>query len=270
MSEKKKGSSKTKAPAFQFYPGDFLRDQHVMMMTYEERGIYITLLSSEWLEGSIPADLELLSKLLRISRDEMEQLWSAVGPCFVPISNKNKSRLINPRLKVERKKQKSYRNKQAKNARKGVEKRKENKKDLSAGTAKPGAKPEPDRSFSSSFSPSSSTSVDNIDIDIEGLEKPSDELVANAELERSTPAIRDKEIENILFELESKFNRYGMKQSDIESYRRQIKKFGYDLQRVRSAYIALVDKRDGGALKDAARYFQTCLMNGSQYAGANF
>lgn len=270
MREKKKGKSRVKPPAFLFYPGDFLRNQHVMMMTYEERGIYITLLSSEWLEGSIPADLDLLSKLLRISRDEMERLWPAISPCFVTKSSKDKTGLINPRLEKERKKQRSYRKKQAENAKRGIEKRKSNKEDASVGTANPDAKPQPDGSFSYSISSSFSNSINNIDIDTEGLEKPQDEIAMNPELEQSTPPTRDLEIENILFDLESKFARCGMKPSDIDSYKRQIKKHGYSLQRVRDAYTALVDKRDSGTLQNAAKYFQRCLVNGSQHAKANY
>ena len=43
-----------KPPAFQFYPKDFLSDINVSVMSMEERGIYITLLSHCWLEGWLP------------------------------------------------------------------------------------------------------------------------------------------------------------------------------------------------------------------------
>ena len=41
-----------KAPAFQFYPKDFLADANVMAMNMEERGCHITLLCACWNERS--------------------------------------------------------------------------------------------------------------------------------------------------------------------------------------------------------------------------
>ena len=53
----------SKAPAFQFYAGDFLSDLKVASMNMEERGIYITLLAYSWLENGLPADPEKLARL---------------------------------------------------------------------------------------------------------------------------------------------------------------------------------------------------------------
>jgi hypothetical protein len=47
---------KNKSPAFQFYPKDFLTDLGVVMMSYETRGVYITLLCHDWLEDGIPTE----------------------------------------------------------------------------------------------------------------------------------------------------------------------------------------------------------------------
>jgi len=55
----------TKVPAFQFYAADYLADEHVQLMTLEEEGAYIRALAYCWREGSIPADPEALSRLLK-------------------------------------------------------------------------------------------------------------------------------------------------------------------------------------------------------------
>lgn len=96
------------SPAFRFYAGDFLRDQKVMLMSLEERGAYITLLCSNWLEGSIPDDTNKLARLCSITPGEMEQLWISLKPCFKPKGKKYPGMLTNRRLEVERKKQKAF------------------------------------------------------------------------------------------------------------------------------------------------------------------
>ena len=53
----------SKAPAFQFYASDFLSDLNVQMMTMAQRGIYITLLAMEWIEGSLPSNIQSLQIL---------------------------------------------------------------------------------------------------------------------------------------------------------------------------------------------------------------
>lgn len=52
-----------KAPAFQFYASDFLSDINVVTMSMSQRGIYITLIAHEWLEGKLPADVSTLKRL---------------------------------------------------------------------------------------------------------------------------------------------------------------------------------------------------------------
>lgn len=56
--------SKTKAPAFMFYPSDWLGSQRVSLMTLEEEGAYIRLLSYCWQHGSIPKDPEKIARLI--------------------------------------------------------------------------------------------------------------------------------------------------------------------------------------------------------------
>ncbi len=102
------------APAFQFYPGDFLQDMNVSLMTLEEKGAYITLLSYAWLEGSIPADHEKLARLCSCSTEDIGRIWPALEPCFRPKRRSNGALLINKRLETERIKQRKYRERQQK------------------------------------------------------------------------------------------------------------------------------------------------------------
>lgn len=59
-----------KDPAFLFYPKDFL--EGTSEMTYEEMGIYIKLLSHQWLRGDLPSDKDRLSRLLKIPLKDLE------------------------------------------------------------------------------------------------------------------------------------------------------------------------------------------------------
>ena len=72
----------SKAPAFQFYPMDWLTDAHVMAMTLEEQGAYVRLLCHQWLEGKLSSDLSLLAKFCGVSLRKMKAMWPNLGPCF--------------------------------------------------------------------------------------------------------------------------------------------------------------------------------------------
>lgn len=91
-----------KAPAFQFYPRDFLTDEHVVLMDLEERGAYITLLCMCWLEGSLPATDEDIAHILRIHLNKWSRLSKKVKARFTP---NEAGRLVNPRMEEERAKQ---------------------------------------------------------------------------------------------------------------------------------------------------------------------
>ncbi len=105
-----------KAPAFQFYPKDFLTDGHVMPMTLAERGAYITLLCLCWLDGGVPSDMSALARRCHVSTAAFTKLWPALEPCFVPAYGEM---LIQPRIERERKKQETYRSMKAEAGRLG-------------------------------------------------------------------------------------------------------------------------------------------------------
>ncbi len=93
------------APAFQFYPKDFLTDTNVVVMTLQELGAYIRLLCLCWLDRSLPTDMETLARLCRVSPACMTKLWPALAPCFRVVEG----RLIQPRIERERQKQETWR-----------------------------------------------------------------------------------------------------------------------------------------------------------------
>ena len=100
-------------PAFQFYAADFLSDANVASMTYEERGVYITLLCYCWNEGSVPCRLADLRRLLRIDARRFAAVWPAVQRCFL----ESNGRLTQSRLERERAKQAEFRSTQAEKGR---------------------------------------------------------------------------------------------------------------------------------------------------------
>jgi len=105
-----------RTPAFQFYPNEFLGSSKVRRMSMSERGIYITLLCSCWLDGSLPTNLTEIAETLHIKEPQFRKVWAHVlHECFTDRGG----RLVNTRLEVERKKQADYRKKQKENAAKG-------------------------------------------------------------------------------------------------------------------------------------------------------
>jgi uncharacterized protein YdaU (DUF1376 family) len=80
----------SKSPAYQWYVGDFRSDENVMLMNYEQQGVYRFLLDHQWLHGSIPNNPSLLSGLLKIDEKYFsEHIWNAIAPCFVEIDYLN-------------------------------------------------------------------------------------------------------------------------------------------------------------------------------------
>ncbi len=108
----KRNPSTGKAPAFQFYPGDFLADEDQTLMTLAECGLYIRLLCLAWGNGSIPSQCERIATLVGATVDDVRSAWTAVSVCFVNHPT-DPGRLVNPRMERERIKQRNYRRKQA-------------------------------------------------------------------------------------------------------------------------------------------------------------
>ncbi len=98
----------SKAPAFQFYPQDYLACDKVAEMTLEEEGAYIRLLCYCWSAGSIPADPERCARL--IGKGCSVETAAVVQRLFNGPSA-NVERLVHKRLEKEREKQRLFREK---------------------------------------------------------------------------------------------------------------------------------------------------------------
>jgi len=143
------------SPAFQFYAADYLADVNVQLMTLEEEGCYIRLLSFCWREGSIPSDEALLS---RLSKGASTTVVRVVAKCFNQ-HPEDASRLIHPRLEQEREKQRIWREKSVEGGRKSAEKRQQKQSKSKGGSTNPATvvQPNPLNTISSSSSSSSSS-----------------------------------------------------------------------------------------------------------------
>jgi len=84
-----------KDPAFLFYPKDFL--EGTSEMTYEEMGVYIKLLSHQWLRGGLPSDMNRISRLLKIPLNDLEGY-----PYIFEKFTIDGDRMFNERLEEER------------------------------------------------------------------------------------------------------------------------------------------------------------------------
>lgn len=107
------------SPAFQFYPDDFLGSGKVGVMTLREIGAYTMLLCLDWNEVGFLYDEEELARWCRCTRKEFRTMWPRLSRCFV----ERDGRLYNPRLEVEREKQREWREKSVKGGKAGAKKR---------------------------------------------------------------------------------------------------------------------------------------------------
>jgi uncharacterized protein YdaU (DUF1376 family) len=124
-------STPGKAPAFQFYPNDFIADANVVVMSMQERGVYITLLCYCWQQGSLPSAPERLAPLCGLPLATFRKLWPAVSVCFRAQSNTD--RLTHPRLERERKKHRAFRKLQSDKGKLGGRPKKPGLSDQKAG-----------------------------------------------------------------------------------------------------------------------------------------
>jgi uncharacterized protein YdaU (DUF1376 family) len=106
-------SSRTKAPAFQFYPADWVMSTRTMPA--EARGVYIDLLSFSWTEGGLPDDLDGLHGYVGLTPAKFKVIWAKhLSHRF---ESNGDGKLLNPRQEVEREKQRAWREKSAKGGR---------------------------------------------------------------------------------------------------------------------------------------------------------
>lgn len=91
--------SEPKLPHMPLWVYDLEADEDCCLMSLAEFGAYMRLLQRQWIEGTIPDDVARLARLLRVTVDEMEAIWSTLSPKFV---KDGRGRLQNRRLDAER------------------------------------------------------------------------------------------------------------------------------------------------------------------------
>lgn len=98
-----------KAPAFQFYPKDFLTDGNVVTMSLQERGAYITLLCICWQEQMLPVDEVKLARMVGLPPSAFRKIWPSIRQCFTLKGDA----YLHKRLDAEREKQELHRRRQS-------------------------------------------------------------------------------------------------------------------------------------------------------------
>lgn len=91
--------NKPKSPAFQFYPADFLIG--IMGMSDEEVGVYIKMLATQWLHGSLPVCKKTIKKMINSRKIPSEMVMRKFAIC-------DDGFLRNERMEKVRKDQKDY------------------------------------------------------------------------------------------------------------------------------------------------------------------
>lgn len=99
----------SKAPAFQFYPKEYLSDYKVLRMSWEAQGIYWSLLSHIWndtkTQYSIKNDPESIRAIFKLSKKKFEKVFKQIQWPGDSILKEEHGMLISERLKEEKEKQ---------------------------------------------------------------------------------------------------------------------------------------------------------------------
>lgn len=108
-----------KAPAFQFYPADWVMSTRTIPV--EARGVHIDLLAFAWTENGLPSSLDGLHSYIGLSQRKFQALWDT--HLAHRWEEDDRGRLVNPRQEEEREKQQRWRDKSAKGGRAGAKAR---------------------------------------------------------------------------------------------------------------------------------------------------
>lgn len=106
-----------KSPSYQWYPKDAISSARIAVMTLEQEGAYRRALDYCWLTGSLPADLDMLARI--IGKGCTTETATVVRSMFTR-DRSNKKLLTHDRLDMERSKQKAWREKSAAGGRRGA------------------------------------------------------------------------------------------------------------------------------------------------------
>jgi len=174
-----------KRPAYQWYPKDYLADEHVALMTLEQEGAYRRLLDYCWLHESIPADMGAMGLLCRVDSSRMAELWQGIEPCFQIEGD----RYVNRRLNRERFKQDSHRESKQKAGRAGAKARWDKDKNGSAKNL-----PLANHGSSSAFASATAVITDLWRVWIEELGGPSPHPKLTATRSKKLKAVYDEQL----------------------------------------------------------------------------
>lgn len=177
-----------KSPAFQFYASDFLTD--TQSWDINEVGIYIRLLSNQWVNGSLPKDLTRLSRIAGCTHDEIKKAWVILGFKFLDNID---GTIYNNKLESVREAQIKFKEKQASNGSKGGRPKKP--KTQTGTQDKPKINPTDNPNESSS----SSTSSSYINITYSDFWDMYDKKVGDKDkVEKKWKSLNDKQREDVM------------------------------------------------------------------------
>ena len=131
-----------KAPAFQFYPGDFLSSPDVQIMEAHEVGAYLLLLCAAWQSerpGYLPNDEGRLRRLARLTPDQWRESSALVLGKF-PVQEEGEYR-ANKRMLTELDKQELFRQSRAEAGRVSAAKRAQAQQDANKNPTRVELKP---------------------------------------------------------------------------------------------------------------------------------
>lgn len=135
-------------PAFQFYASDFLTS--TQSWDINEVGIYIRLLSNQWVNMRLPKDTERLARIAGCSHEDFKKAWVILGFKFFEGED---GFLRNQRLEIVRAEKNIFLEKQRLNGKKGGRPKKENPNETQRLTqTKPKRNPTPNPKITSSSS----------------------------------------------------------------------------------------------------------------------
>jgi uncharacterized protein YdaU (DUF1376 family) len=79
-------------PYYKMYPADCDADEHFRLMTFEQRGLYWTLLNHAWLNDGLPTAIDDIRDLCRLHQTDFERMWERVSKCFEIVDGRFRNR----------------------------------------------------------------------------------------------------------------------------------------------------------------------------------
>lgn len=86
-------------PYYKWFPQKYRSNRRVQRAGYIARGLYRELIDEQWLEGSIPSEIEQLADICDCPVDVMHENWPSIAGCFEVGDD---GRLRNPVIEIYR------------------------------------------------------------------------------------------------------------------------------------------------------------------------